>query len=351
MAPALVLLLAHASAAEVLDLDGFSTNQWHLHRSDARHAHQSLPPQLALIKVCQDAVCRPVPPFWLAVPTMSSVTHYGYPGGNVQSTLHNRGLWDATETQVAAYVLGHHCKASGAPGGALMVDVGANTGYFSALALASGCRVHAFDGEAVHGPYWAATSQLSGRANAITFHHNLVSDNATMMQFNSWSLVQTKAGAAGNVAVQAVRLDEQIHEDVLYLKVDVEGHEPAAFRGMERLLDNHVVHVIVWEHSAHQYVSSDRRSKPPAELLKARGYWISPLGWGGMGNYVAIHPKADTTLRARLQAMKPVPRKTKTPKGPREGRSKGARSGKRASKASGPPVRSWLGDIVERIGR
>ena len=39
MAPALVLLLAHASAAEVLDLDGFCTNQWHLHRSDARHAH------------------------------------------------------------------------------------------------------------------------------------------------------------------------------------------------------------------------------------------------------------------------------------------------------------------------
>ena len=148
-----------------------------------------------------------------------------------------------------------------------------------------------------------------------------------------------------------MRLDEQIHEDILYLKVDVEGHEPAAFRGMERLLDHHVVHVIVWEHSAHQYTDADRKSRAPAELLKARGYWISALGHAGMGNYVAIHPKASAALRAKVQALKPVPRKAKGGARRGKGGSKAARPSRRASRASGPPLRSWLGDLVERIGR
>ena len=107
----------------------------------------------------------------MAVPTTNAMATFDYPGGNVQEALLTYGLWDVAETKLAAMALSHGCS-----GGKLMVDVGSNTGFFSAMALAAGCRVKAFDGSAVHRPYLATTAKLSGRpTDAFQWQHTLVS--------------------------------------------------------------------------------------------------------------------------------------------------------------------------------
>ena len=87
---------------------------------------------------------------------------------------------------------------------------------------------------------------------------------------------------------------------VLYAKVDVEGHEPAVFRGMSRLIRTASIHVIVWEHSPQYYGKDD---EAPAVTLKRHGYWISKLHHAGAQNYVAVGPKADADLRQSIKAM------------------------------------------------
>ena len=90
---------------------------------------------------------------------------------------------------------------------------------------------------------------------------------------------------------------------VLYLKIDIEGHEPAAFRGMKKLLKDHVVHVILWEDSPNLYTEAGR-ARPPATMLSELGYWVSERNHGGAGNYVAVHPRADKKLKRKIEAMK-----------------------------------------------
>ena len=47
-------------------------------------------------------------------------------------------------------------------------------------------------------------------------------------------------------------------EPVWYLKMDIEAHEPAGFRGLARLLRDQQVAFILWEHSPARHAAEDR---------------------------------------------------------------------------------------------
>ena len=236
----------------------------------------------------------------MAVPTANTMATFGYPGGNVQEGLLAYGLWDAAESRLAATVLSHGCGQ-----GRLMVDVGSNTGFYSAMALSAGCRVQAFDGSAVHGPYLELTAQLSGRPrSAFQWTHALVSDVVAVREYNHWSIAFSDKAQQPRSPVQSVKLDDVLQQEtVWYMKVDVEGHEPEVFRGMKQLLRQQQVQVILWEHSPNIYASAHDRAAPPKTFLEKVGYWVSELHGGGAGNYVAIHPAVDPALRQAIQDM------------------------------------------------
>jgi len=99
--------------------------------------------------------------------------------------------------------------------------------------------------------------------------------------------------------IESIRVDDVVREDVLYLKMDIEGHEPEGFRGLSELLRRHQVDFILWEHTPHYYSTLDKET-PPAAILRDLGYWVSELHHGGSGNYIAAHPKANAALRRRI---------------------------------------------------
>ena len=280
-----------------LALNAFTASNatWHI----PNDAHPEFPPQVSIVRACRTG-CASVPPFWMAVPTTNTMTTFGYPGGNVQEGLLTYGLWDAAESRLAATVLSHGCSQ-----GRLMVDVGSNTGFYSAMALSAGCHVQAFDGSAVHAPYIELTAQLSGRPrSALEWTNSLVSDVSEAREFNHWSIAFSDKTGQPRSKVQSIRLDEVLTGNrVWYMKVDVEGHEPEVFRGMRRLLSRSRVQVILWEHTPHLYARKRDREKPPKAWLEEMGYWVSRLHGGGARNYVALHSSVDPVLRRAVKAM------------------------------------------------
>ena len=77
--------------------------------------------------------------YWMAFPTNLTLQYYYFAGENGIRIEMARGIWDTAETRLANAVLSFGCRSGKTP--ALMVDVGMNTGYFSGMALAAGCRV------------------------------------------------------------------------------------------------------------------------------------------------------------------------------------------------------------------
>jgi len=55
-----------------------------------------------------------------------------------------------------------------------------------------------------------------------------------------------------------VSLDDVVREDVLYLKVDVEGFEPSVFKSAHQLLEKYRVHYILFEMTHYLYKWNDK---------------------------------------------------------------------------------------------
>jgi len=209
-------------------------------------------------------------PFWMAVPIR-------YPRGpTINDIVWTDGrFYVPREQAIASAVMGPLCKQPLRGGGShaapLVVDVGANTGYFSLLAAACGCRARAFEPRTD----MASFIQLSARFNGwgperLTLFNKVVTHEKNI-KFDGWNAIASdqtlSAGAlrrcragskcATDAAAKdsrmasfrnaAVGIDEVVSEDVLYLKVDVEGHEPSALHSARLLLTSATVHYILFE--------------------------------------------------------------------------------------------------------
>ena len=243
--------------------------------------------------------------YWMAFPTNLTLQYYYFAGENGIRIEMARGIWDTAETRLANAVLSFGCRSGKSP--ALMVDVGMNTGYFSGMALAAGCRVVAFEPTKYHHTYATITAMLSGYEKRFTLHKLAASDKTgDKVPYNDWSVDESAKPQVGGTELPYVfttRVDDVVREDVLYLKVDVEGHEPKVFRGLSELLEKKVVPVIVWEHSEEKRNDS---IPLPGDYLKKLGYFITDLHHGGIGNFVALHPQIHPTLRDIIMAMKEI---------------------------------------------
>jgi FkbM family methyltransferase len=259
------------------------------------------PPQMTIVKAC--SMCNTS--YWMAFPTKLTLLDHRFPGENGIYMEMATGIWDTAETRLANAVLSFGCQSGKSR--ALMVDVGMNTGYFSGMALAAGCRVVGFEPTKYHHPYALVTAMLSGYEKHFTLYPLAASDKTgEEIPFDDWSFVTSenirKSGDTLST-VTTIRVDDVVHEDVLYLKVDVEGNEPAVFRGLRKLLESKVVLVILWENYPFEKTEN---IELPADYLKKLGYFISELHHGGAGNFVALHPRVDLVLRETIMSMKDI---------------------------------------------
>ncbi len=164
--------------------------------------------------------------------------------------------------------------------GMTFVDIGAHVGLFTIPAakwVGKQGRVIAFEPH----PENFAMLQRNAKANWIETElvNAAVSDAAGEVQlhassFNSGDHQLFHSGTRKGVSVSCVTLDEyfQKGEQVDLIKMDVQGAEAAAFRGMERLLRDNEAIKIIWELSPKQLADA---GEDAAKLLD----WISNLGF------------------------------------------------------------------------
>jgi FkbM family methyltransferase len=147
--------------------------------------------------------------------------------------------------------------------GGLMLDVGANFGYYSFLAAKLGCRVVAWEPV----PAFRAFVQLALRLNNLTHRVHLrpavISDVAGMnitMTVPLKGIWGTASVGGLNVdpsipsptySVRAVTetLDQMVTETPCMMKLDVEGYEPNVIKGARRFLAKHAPAVILSEYT------------------------------------------------------------------------------------------------------
>jgi FkbM family methyltransferase len=193
--------------------------------------------------------------------------------------------------------------------GDLFVDVGANIGVYSVLALRTGASIVAFE------PTERARNVLSRNLadNApperIQVRSCALSDQPGVARFRtdleSSNLLVASGDRGPTIDVEVSTLDAELdHERApAVIKVDAEGFDAAVLRGGERLLREHhpAIIVEVWNGGwdvrgalkAHGY-RFFRHNLETSELVRM------PEGFHGEGYLIAVHPSKDAETAARL---------------------------------------------------
>ncbi|KAG1673075.1 hypothetical protein FOA52_013144 [Chlamydomonas sp. UWO 241] len=182
---------------------------------------------------------------------------------DVSLYMNMNGMVEASITKIFFQVFEKYCIS---PSGsrALFVDVGANFGWYSVLAASMGCRVLAFEPV----PHFRAFLEYSVALNGLGHLVDVRSEVVSHVSNETLTLVVPSRGYWGTAGIDglnidnsipgatfesmnatSVRLADVVKEDVLMLKVDVEGWEWSVMLGAKGLLDRHNVRNIIMEYS------------------------------------------------------------------------------------------------------
>ncbi len=204
---------------------------------------------------------------------------------------------------VEAHILG--CWAEVAKGARVVLDVGANAGIFSLVALAvqPDATVHAFEPT----PEIAARLRETARMNGLerlNVHEVAVSSvNGPIVlrrcrgekdANDGMNFIDADYSDAGAERVRAVSLDvfcaETGIDHIDLLKLDIQGHEYAALRGAERLIGAGRIETIFTELNWAADPSSACSASESIKLLAAAGYEFSApaqcLRWKQSGDWL-----------------------------------------------------------------
>ncbi|GAX85604.1 hypothetical protein CEUSTIGMA_g13019.t1 [Chlamydomonas eustigma] len=152
-------------------------------------------------------------------------------------------------------------KANGSR--AVFADVGGNFGWFSVLGAAMGCRVIAFEPVPHFRAFLEYNLHLNNLQHLVEVKPNVVSNvhmkpmKMVVPSSGIWgtagidglNIDKNIPGTTEEILVQSLTLNNVIQEDLLLLKVDVEGWEWSVMKGAEEMLKNYNVQNIVMEYS------------------------------------------------------------------------------------------------------
>ena len=218
----------------------------------------------------------PVPPF--EINTHDPVAQDVYISGSV----HRGERWDPFLWALLVHVLAQQQPV-------VVVDVGANLGYFSLMAAALGHRVVAFEPMGRNAAkLQASIARNPGFSERIALYQYAVASRAddtvaltathASNQGNGQARPATKEGGVYGIDyVQTVRLDDVVDEDVRIIKIDVEGLEAEVLNGASNLLCRRIVRLIVIEFSEETRRSERCPARRMLHRMEALGYAISDI--------------------------------------------------------------------------
>ena len=171
--------------------------------------------------------------------------------------------------------------------GGLLVDVGANYGYFSLLWAAASPqnRVIAFEASPRNVPGLQHNVSQNKFSDRIRVEAYAASRNKGELSFDPGPPEESGWGGAAPegqtnvVRVPCVRLDEVLAEEpcIDVLKIDVEGAEPWVFEGAELLLREHRVKQIFFETNKPRLAALGLPADASEKLLRSAGYEVTAL--------------------------------------------------------------------------
>lgn len=170
--------------------------------------------------------------------------------------------------------------------GGLLVDVGANMGYFSLLWAGAdpGNEVIAYEPSPRNVRLLEANVHRNDLATRVRVVPKAAGDRKGLIAFDlgpeeqtGWGGIATPA-RAGALQVPMVRLDDEIaHRSVDVLKVDVEGADLLVLKGCEGLLRARRVGCIFFEQNSERMHELGLSGSDAAAFLEAVGYECRPF--------------------------------------------------------------------------
>jgi len=197
----------------------------------------------------------------------------------ISGTVHQKKIWDPYVWNMLMSIFDRHPPSEG-----IFVDVGANLGYFSLMAASMGYQVAAF--EPMHRNmaklassvkrnvfadriklYMLAASHETGAVVSMEATHKTNSGNG--------KIVKTSHGARDTA--ETIRLDEILNQNVVAIKIDVEGHEAHAIQGASKLLCSNIVRYVIIELSEETKENRDCPADKLMAAMRRMGYQISDI--------------------------------------------------------------------------
>ncbi len=173
----------------------------------------------------------------------------------ISRAVHRRQIWDKPVFNVFKYVL----LSKNLPPGRVL-DVGGNIGYFTMWALAMGHRVTTFEPMDFNLRYLVTSIDANSFGANHTLYQNAVGNKPGRLSLNPTNQqnrgnfqvqeAQGKSSPSGEYGfdyVDTIRLDDVVDEDVLLIKIDVEGFEHKVLDGARKLVCSRVVRYIEFE--------------------------------------------------------------------------------------------------------
>lgn len=166
------------------------------------------------------------------------------------------------------------------PGG-VVLDVGANVGYYTLLAsvlVGDGGAVHAFEPEPRNAEFLRHHLRVN-RARNVTVQQAAVSDREGTARFEFGSGSGTgHLGESGTLEVRTLRLDDYCAEHRIVptaIKIDVEGAEMSVLVGARETLIRHRPVIFLSTHGAEVHAAS-------LGFLRGLGYALRPILGGDL---------------------------------------------------------------------
>jgi len=157
------------------------------------------------------------------------------------------GIFAPAETQIFWSLLQNECKKDPPP---LVVDVGANLGWFTLFAASMGCRVISFEPNSLAMTFLKISVKFNNFEHLVTFYPYGIGSKRENKTFSRggghWGVGKFTDDLANfDQIMTIVPLDEMIQEDVFLLKIDTEGYEKEIFEGMFKMLETfHVSNIL-----------------------------------------------------------------------------------------------------------
>jgi FkbM family methyltransferase len=208
-----------------------------------------------------------------------NVTMELVPGDHISDIIAFTGIYETHLTKRVADL---------ARQGGVLIDVGANLGYFPLLwaALNRGNRCFAFEASPRNIPLLNRNVKLNGLESQIDILPVAAGKEDGTLRFNLGPTEQTGWGgfavatAEGGVDVDVVRVDQAISCDkpIALLKVDIEGADAWALMGSERLLKTKAVREVWFEQNKPRMQELGIPLNAAQDFLSSMGYSSSPNG-------------------------------------------------------------------------